>query len=105
MEMIIIEATQHKFNSLNMSSKARLLILSIFVLGSFMTLLNQTLLNVAIPELSKVFQLDVNTVQWLSTGFIMVNGIVIPITAYLIGKFSTRQLFISSVALFQLVQL
>lgn len=102
MEMIIIEATQHKFNSLNMSSKARLLILSIFVLGSFMTLLNQTLLNVAIPELSKVFQLDVNTVQWLSTGFIMVNGIVIPITAYLIGKFSTRQLFISSVALFSI---
>ncbi|MED4453031.1 MDR family MFS transporter [Metabacillus fastidiosus] len=97
---MIIETVKNKDNSLNMSSKSRLLILSILVLGSFTALLNQTLLNVAIPELSKVFNLEVNTVQWLSTGFIMVNGIVIPITAYLIGKFSTRQLFISSIGIF-----
>lgn len=98
--MMIIETVKFKANPFNMSSKERILILSILVLGSFMALLNQTLLNVAIPELSKVFDLEVNTVQWLSTGFIMVNGIVIPITAYLIGKFSTRQLFISSIGIF-----
>ncbi|WP_227551687.1 DHA2 family efflux MFS transporter permease subunit [Metabacillus sediminilitoris] len=96
----MIENVKNKAAPFNLSSKARFLILSILVLGSFMALLNQTLLNVAIPELSKVFDLEVNTVQWLSTGFIMVNGIVIPITAYLIGKFSTRQLFISSIGLF-----
>ncbi|QGQ46069.1 DHA2 family efflux MFS transporter permease subunit [Metabacillus sediminilitoris] len=100
MMMIMIENVKNKAAPFNLSSKARFLILSILVLGSFMALLNQTLLNVAIPELSKVFDLEVNTVQWLSTGFIMVNGIVIPITAYLIGKFSTRQLFISSIGLF-----
>lgn len=98
--MIVIEITKNTINPINMSNKARMLILSILVLGSFMALLNQTLLNVAIPELSKVFDLDINTVQWLSTGFIMVNGIVIPISAYLMGKFSTRQLFLSAIGLF-----
>ncbi|WP_438350551.1 DHA2 family efflux MFS transporter permease subunit [Paenibacillus sp. FA6] len=98
--MMIIETIRHKVNPLNMSSKARFIMLAILILGSFSALLNQTLLNVAIPELSKVFNLEVSTVQWLSTGFIMVNGIVIPITAYLIGKFSTRQLFISAIGLF-----
>ncbi|MEC0092059.1 DHA2 family efflux MFS transporter permease subunit [Paenibacillus macquariensis] len=98
--MMIIETDINKANPLNMSSKARFLMLAILILGSFSALLNQTLLNVAIPELSKVFDLEVSTIQWLSTGFIMVNGIVIPITAYLIGKFSTRQLFISAIGLF-----
>ncbi len=101
-EMLNVETTTTKFNLLALSSKARLLILSILVMGSFMTLLNQTLLNVAIPELAKVFDLEISTVQWLSTGFIMVNGIVIPITAYLIGKFSTRQLFMTAIGLFTL---
>lgn len=98
--MSIIDISKNQFTSFNLGKKEKVIMLTILVLGSFMALLNQTLLNVAIPELSKVFQLDVNTVQWLSTGFIMVNGIVIPITAYLIGKFSTRQLFLSSIGLF-----
>ncbi|KAA0965945.1 DHA2 family efflux MFS transporter permease subunit [Sporosarcina sp. ANT_H38] len=98
--MIVIENIKNTINPINISNKARMLILSILVLGSFIALLNQTLLNVAIPELSKVFDLDISTVQWLSTGFIMVNGIVIPISAYLMGKFSTRQLFLSAIGLF-----
>ncbi|WP_249664412.1 MFS transporter, partial [Lysinibacillus sp. D4B1_S16] len=36
------------------------------------------------------------TVHWLSTGFMLVNGVLVPITAYLMKRFSTRQLFISS---------
>lgn len=83
-----------------MNDRTRFFMVAILVFGSFMALLNQTLLNVAIPELSKVFHLEINTVQWLITGFIMINGIVIPVTAYLIGKFSTRQLFMSAIGIF-----
>ncbi|KQU27160.1 multidrug MFS transporter [Bacillus sp. Leaf13] len=90
---------QNKIN-FTLSGKEKRVMLTILVLGSFTSLLNQTLLNVAIPELSEVFQIELSTAQWLVTGFIMVNGIVIPITAYLIGKFSTRQLFLGALLIF-----
>jgi EmrB/QacA subfamily drug resistance transporter len=43
-----------------------------------------------------VFSVSTTTVQWIFTGFMLVNGVLVPITAYLMKRFSTRQLFISS---------
>ena len=43
-----------------------------------------------------VFHVTAATVQWLSTGFMLVNGVLVPITAFLMKRFTTRQLFISS---------
>ncbi len=75
-------------------------ILAALVLGAFVAILNQTLLNVAIPRIMNDLNISANTVQWLSTGYMLVNGIFIPITAFLIEKFGTRKLFITSVFLF-----
>ncbi|MFF2175633.1 DHA2 family efflux MFS transporter permease subunit [Lysinibacillus sp. NPDC058147] len=71
-------------------------LLTVLILGCFLSTLNQTLLNVALSNLMDVFSVSATTVQWLSTGFMLVNGVLIPITAYLMKRFSTRQLFISS---------
>ncbi|WP_442862449.1 DHA2 family efflux MFS transporter permease subunit [Bacillus sp. USDA818B3_A] len=70
------------------------------MLGAFVAILNQTLLNVAIPHIMNDLGVSANTVQWLSTGYMLVNGILIPVTAYLIEKFGTRKLFISAISLF-----
>ncbi|MFS0783190.1 DHA2 family efflux MFS transporter permease subunit [Bacillus sp. 1P06AnD] len=70
--------------------------LTVLILGCFLSTLNQTLLNVALSSLMDVFSVSATTVQWLSTGFMLVNGVLVPITAYLMKRFSTRQLFISS---------
>ncbi len=43
-----------------------------------------------------------NTAQWLTTGFMLVNGVLIPISAFLVEKFTTRQLFITAMSLFSL---
>lgn len=43
-----------------------------------------------------VFHVTATTVEWISTGFMLVNGILIPITAYLMKRFTTRQLFLSA---------
>lgn len=75
-------------------------VLGIFLLGAFVTILNQTLLNVAIPHLMNDFNTSASTIQWLSTGFMLVNGIIIPISAFLIGTFTTRQLFLSAMSSF-----
>ena len=72
------------------------ILLTVMILGCFLSTLNQTLLNVALSSLMEVFSVEATTVQWLSTGFMLVNGVLIPITAYLMKRFSTRQLFISS---------
>ncbi|MFJ7978932.1 DHA2 family efflux MFS transporter permease subunit [Lysinibacillus xylanilyticus] len=71
-------------------------LLTVLILGCFLSTLNQTLLYVALSNLMDVFSVSATTVQWLSTGFMLVNGVLVPITAYLMKRFSTRQLFISS---------
>lgn len=67
-------------------------ILLIFMLGAFISILNQTLLFTAFPDIMATFSVDNNTVQWLTTAYMLVNGVWIPVTAYLISRFSTRQL-------------
>lgn len=84
------------------SAQTRKLLLVVMIAGCFFSTLNQTLLNVALSDLMEVFHVTATTIQWLSTGFMLVNGILVPITAFLMKRFSTRQLFIGSM-LFLLV--
>src|SRR5690606_13698348 len=79
-----------------MTDKTRTLLLIIMIIGCFFSTLNQTLLNVALSNLMEIFNVNTATVQWLSTGFMLVNGVLIPVTAFLIKRFTTRQLFIFS---------
>jgi EmrB/QacA subfamily drug resistance transporter len=75
-------------------------ILSVLMIGMFIAILNQTLLNVAIPHLMNDFNVSATDVQWLSTAYMLVNGVLIPITAFLIETYGTRSLFISAMGLF-----
>lgn len=75
-------------------------ILVILMVGAFFTLLSNTLLNVALPSIMKDFAVSAATVQWLSTGYMLMNGILIPTSAFLIKKFSVRNLFLTAISLF-----
>jgi EmrB/QacA subfamily drug resistance transporter len=75
-------------------------ILVVMLLGVFVAILNQTLLNVAIPHLMTAFNETADTIQWLSTAYMLTTGVMVPISAYLIGTFTTRQLFLTSMILF-----
>lgn len=75
-------------------------ILAALILAAFVALLNQTLLNVALPKMMEDLGITAATVQWLSTGYMLVNGVLVPISAYLIEKFTTRKLFTTAVVLF-----
>lgn len=70
------------------------------IIGAFFAVLNETLLNIAFTTLMKEFQISLPTVQWMATGFMLVMGIVIPISALLIQWFTTRQLFIGVMTIF-----
>ena len=82
------------------TSQGKVLIAMIFFF--FLAILNQTLLNVALPKINTDFNISANTGQWLMTGFMLVNGILIPISAFLFNKYSYRKLFLVAMTLFTL---
>lgn len=75
-------------------------ILAAMLFGMFIAILNQTLLNVALPRINTEFNISASTGQWLMTGFMLVNGILIPISAFLFNKYSYRKLFLIALVLF-----
>ncbi|CAG9620241.1 DHA2 family efflux MFS transporter permease subunit [Sutcliffiella rhizosphaerae] len=75
-------------------------ILAILMIGAFIAFLNNTLLNIALPSIMAELEVGPSTVQWLTTGYMLVNGILIPTTAFLIQKYSVRNLFIVAMGLF-----
>ena len=81
-------------------SKRQKLILVVLLTGAFITILNQTVVTPATPPIMNEMGIDAALAQWLTTGFTLVNAIMIPVTAWLIDKFPTRALFIVSMVIF-----
>ncbi|RFU61256.1 DHA2 family efflux MFS transporter permease subunit [Peribacillus glennii] len=75
-------------------------IVALLLAGTFIAILNQTLMITAIPPVMDEMHISANSAQWLTTVFMLVNGIMIPISAFLLERFTTRQLFISAMSIF-----
>lgn len=75
-------------------------IVALLLAGTFIAILNQTLMITAIPPIMEEMDITANSAQWLTTVFMLVNGIMIPISAFLLERFTTRQLFISAMSIF-----
>jgi EmrB/QacA subfamily drug resistance transporter len=74
--------------------------MTIMILGAFFTIFNQTTMTVALPTIMDVFNIDASTGQWLTTGYMLVNGVLIPVTGFLMQRYTTRQLFLSAMVIF-----
>ena len=83
-------------------TKQQIVMLAIMVFGTFVTVLNQTVVTPAQPSIMTEMNVDASLVQWLTTGFTLVNAIMIPVTAYLTDKHSTKILYIVSMGIFAL---
>lgn len=73
-------------------------ILISLLLGAFIGMFSETALNIALPELMKQLQVGPTTIQWLTTGYMLVLGILGPVSGLLLQWFTTRQLFIASLS-------
>src|SRR5699024_7150105 len=80
----------------------RVPLMIVLISGAFVAILNQTLLGTALSPIMEDLNLSENTVQWLQSIFMLVNGIMIPITAFLIERFTTRGLFLTAMGSFAL---
>lgn len=85
-----------------MNKKLRTIVAIITLVMAFTATLNQTLMVTALPILMVKLHVSLNTVQWLTTGYVLVLGIVTPLSANLYQKFSNRKVFLSVVLLFLL---
>jgi len=88
-----------QYHSDNPDFPAKLIIFTLFI-GAFFGYLNDTLLNVALTKIMADFQIDKTTVQWLTTGFLLVMGAFTPITAGLIQWMETRRMVLITQAVF-----
>ena len=83
-------------------SKQDITVLIILLFGTFLSFLNQTLMNVALPSVMKDFDITAAQGQWLSNGYMLISGVMIPATAFLIDRFKTRHLYLTSMIVFTL---
>ena len=69
----------------------RTVVMGVLLSGAFVIILNQTLLNTALPAFMLDFGITASEAQWVTTIFMLVNGIMIPVTAFLIQKIHERE--------------
>lgn len=86
----------------NLSKSSRNMIVAVMIISAFIAILNQTLLNTALPQIMKGLNINESKSQWLVTGFMLVNGVMIPLTAYLMDRIKTRPLYLMAMGIFLL---
>src|SRR6201989_2589091 len=72
----------------------------VVVLGAIMSILDTTVVNVAISHLSTTFDTSLETIQWIVTGYTLALATVIPITGWAADRFGTKRLYMLSLGLF-----
>lgn len=76
--------------------------IAILFFGAFISFLNNTLLNVALPAIMEEFSVAPAIVQWLTNGYMLVTGILVPASAFFIQRFTNRAIFFTAMSLFTL---
>ena len=80
------------------------LILSILAAGimSFSGVVVETAMNVTFPTLMEEFQVGTATVQWITTGYLLILAMIIPASSWLKRRFPAKKLFLTAISLFLL---
>jgi DHA2 family lincomycin resistance protein-like MFS transporter len=81
-------------------SRESVTIIVTLLVSTFVVILNETIMNVALQRLMVDLGVDAPTVQWLSTGFMLTMAVVIPTTGFILQRLSTRAVFMLAMGLF-----
>ncbi len=82
--------------------RALLIVAGAVVLGAIMSILDTTVVNVAIHTLAQQFHTSLTTIQWVATGYTLALAAVIPLSGWIADRYGTKRLYITSIALFVL---
>src|SRR5580658_10015128 len=75
-------------------------IASVVILGSIMSILDTTIVAVALDTLAKDFRVTVSTIQWVTTGYLLALAVVIPVTGWAVDRFGAKRVWMLSLTLF-----
>ncbi|WAH98649.1 DHA2 family efflux MFS transporter permease subunit [Arthrobacter sp. MMS18-M83] len=81
-------------------SRESVTIIVTLLIATFVVILNETIMNVALQRLMTDLNVDAPTVQWLSTGFMLTMAVVIPTTGFILQRLTTRAAFLLAIGLF-----
>ena len=73
---------------------------AVVTVGVIMSILDTTIVNVALETLSRELHASLNTIQWVSTGYMLALAVVIPLTGWMSERFGAKRVWMISVALF-----
>jgi len=73
---------------------------AVVVLGSIMTILDATIVNVALPTLGQDLHASISTIQWVPTIYLLAFASVIPLTGWICGRFGAKHVWLASLGLF-----
>lgn len=77
-------------------------VINVLLVSTFVVMLNETAMSVAIPNLAAAFDAAYSDVQWLTTAFLLTMAVVIPITGFLLQRMHSRPVFMLAMSLFTL---
>ena len=81
-------------------TKRNNLVINLLLVATFVVMLNETAMTVALPLLMKALNVEAVAAQWLTTSFLLTMAVIIPVTGFLLQRFSTRQIFMAAISLF-----
>src|SRR5438445_6146390 len=82
------------------STRAILIPLIAIIMGTFMVILDNTVVNVALPTLGRVLNSDLSLLQWVIAGYMLAQAAVIPLSGWLSDRFGARRVYLISLVLF-----
>src|SRR5207244_1708933 len=82
------------------SSRAILIPLIAIIMGTFMVILDNTVVNVALPTLGRVLKSDLSLLQWVIAGYMLAQAAVIPLSGWLSDRFGAKRIYLTSLVLF-----
>lgn len=74
--------------------------ISVVIVGTFMAILDSSIVNVAIPKMMTIFSASTEQIEWILTGYMLTMSIVIPLTGYLGDRFGLKKLYVFALAVF-----
>ena len=78
------------------------LVINLLLGSAFVLMLNETMMNVAIPTIKESLGVTPSAAQWLTTSFLLTMAVVIPVTGFLLQRLNTRPVFILALSLFSI---
>src|ERR671932_1036251 len=82
------------------TTRAILIPLVAIIMGTFMVILDNTVVNVALPTLGRALNSDLSLLQWVIAGYMLASAAVIPLSGWLSDRFGSKRVYLIALVLF-----